>query len=265
MTVTTWSAIQLVPPPPPPHFTISINFTHPLLSYTRHTHHKHLYTLTHTNTHTCTHTLTCTQIHRHAQQIHKNVSNLVFYIQLTITHMHRLTHTHAHKHMHTPNYLCQWAFIGQITNTIQYRLLPAPTPILTPHTYLYHHLASHHWLPFDSHIQYKFSSLCNNCLHTSAHQIYKPACQLYLSSDTAILCLPPLSAHLLGHFLLLHNLSGAWPPSQANMKSYPPPPPHPVPIYIQGLRTHHTVPARTLLANIMALLMSLVKTAAPRP
>ena len=118
MTVTTWSAIQLVPPPPPPcppplhHF----HQLHPSLTfiYTSHT----SQTLIHTHSHKYTHMHTHTHMHTNTQtrtQIHKNVSNLVFYIQLTITHMHRLTHTHAHKHMHTPNYLCQWAFIGQIT------------------------------------------------------------------------------------------------------------------------------------------------------
>ena len=76
-----------------------------------------------------------------------------------------------------PNYLCQWVFIGQITMAlviVKMATTLRPTPTLTPHTYLYHHLASHHWLPFDSHRQYKFSSLCNSCLHTSAPS-YFPA------------------------------------------------------------------------------------------
>ena len=54
------------------------------------------------------------------------------------------------------------------------------------------HLASLHWLPIDSRIQYRLSSLCYNCLNSTAPdyftellRIYKPASQLRSSSDTS--------------------------------------------------------------------------------
>ena len=55
------------------------------------------------------------------------------------------------------------------------------------------HLASLHWLHIDSQIQYKLSSLCYNCLNSTAPdyltelKIYKPTHQLRSSSDTSIL------------------------------------------------------------------------------
>ena len=53
------------------------------------------------------------------------------------------------------------------------------------------HRASLHWLPIDSRIQYKLSSLCYNCL-------YKPIHQLRSSSDTSTLCIPTVGTHSLG-------------------------------------------------------------------
>ena len=67
------------------------------------------------------------------------------------------------------------------------------------------HLACLHWLPFDSLIQYKLSSLCYNCLNSTAPdyltellRIYKPTRQLCSSSDTSILCIPTVRKHSLG-------------------------------------------------------------------
>ncbi|WP_419650303.1 reverse transcriptase domain-containing protein, partial [Thiolapillus sp.] len=67
------------------------------------------------------------------------------------------------------------------------------------------HLASLHWLPIDSRIQYKLSSLCYNCLNSTAPdyltellRIYKPTRQLRSSSDTSILCIPTVRTHSLG-------------------------------------------------------------------
>ena len=118
-------------------------------------------------------------------------------------------------------------------NTIQYHLIPASTPILTyiPVSPPCLSPLAAIWFTHTGQILFTLQQLpphqCSQLL-LQLLKIYKPACQLYPSSDTAILCLPPVSAHVLGHFLLLHNLSGALPPSQANMKSYPPPP-HPTP------------------------------------
>ena len=81
------------------------------------------------------------------------------------------------------------------------------------------HLACLHWLPFDSLIQYKLSSLWSNCLNSTAPddltqllRMYKPTCQLWLSSDTSILCIPTiLFAHtrlVNGHFPMLHRPAG---------------------------------------------------------
>ena len=67
------------------------------------------------------------------------------------------------------------------------------------------HLASLHWLPIGSRIQYKLSSLCYNCLNstdpdylTELLRIYKPTRQLRSSSDTSILCIPTACTHSLG-------------------------------------------------------------------
>ena len=67
------------------------------------------------------------------------------------------------------------------------------------------HLASLHLLPIDSRIQYKLSSLCYNCLNSTAPgylaellRIYKPTRQLPSSSDTSILCILTVRTHSLG-------------------------------------------------------------------
>ena len=67
------------------------------------------------------------------------------------------------------------------------------------------HLASLHWLAIDSRIQYKLSSLCYNCLSSTASgyliellRIYKLTCQLRSSCDASILCLPSVRTHWLG-------------------------------------------------------------------
>ena len=67
------------------------------------------------------------------------------------------------------------------------------------------HLAFLHWLPIDSRIQYELSSLCYNCLNSTAPdyltellRIYEPTRQLRSSSDTSILCIPTVCTHSLG-------------------------------------------------------------------
>ena len=67
------------------------------------------------------------------------------------------------------------------------------------------HLASLHWLPIDSWIQHKLSSLCYNCPNSTAPnyltellRVYKPTLQLRSSSDTSILCIPTVHTHSLG-------------------------------------------------------------------
>ena len=64
------------------------------------------------------------------------------------------------------------------------------------------HLASLHWLPIDSRIQYRLSSLCYNCLNSTAPdyftellRIYKPASQHRSSSDTSVFCIPTVRTH----------------------------------------------------------------------
>ena len=68
--------------------------------------------------------------------------------------------------------------------------------------YISPHLASLFWLPIDSRIQYKLSSLC--CLNSTAPdyltelpRMYKPTRQLHSSFDTSILCIPTVRTHLL--------------------------------------------------------------------
>ena len=65
-----------------------------------------------------------------------------------------------------------------------------------------HHLASLHWLPIDSRIQYKLFSLCYNCLNSTAPdyltellRICKPTHQLRSFSDTSIFSIPTVHTH----------------------------------------------------------------------
>ena len=73
------------------------------------------------------------------------------------------------------------------------------------------HLASLHWLPIDSRIQYKLSSLCYNCLNSTAPgylaellRIFMPTRQLRSSSDTSILCIPTVRTHLVLSYACTH-------------------------------------------------------------
>ena len=68
-------------------------------------------------------------------------------------------------------------------------------------------VASLNWLPIDSCIQCKFTSLCCNCLNDNATalgyltellKVYKPTQQLGSSSDTSILYLFSVHMHSLG-------------------------------------------------------------------
>ena len=79
------------------------------------------------------------------------------------------------------------------------------------------HLASLHWLPIASRIQYKLSSLCYNCLNSTAPdyftellRIYKPTCQLCSSSDTSILCIPTVRTHSLGQRSFSYAAPTVW-------------------------------------------------------
>ena len=95
-----------------------------------------------------------------------------------------------------------------------------------------HHLASLHWLPIDSRIQYKLSYVCYNCLNSAAPdyltellRIYKPTRQL-CSSSVLPFFLFPLYAHtrlVKGHFLMLRRQSG----TLSLTTSGHPTPPHP--------------------------------------
>ena len=79
------------------------------------------------------------------------------------------------------------------------------------------HLPSLHWLPIDSRIQYKPSSLCYNCLSSTAPdfltellRIYKPIRQLRSSFDTSILCIPTVRTHSLGQRSFSYAASTVW-------------------------------------------------------
>ena len=78
-------------------------------------------------------------------------------------------------------------------------------------------LASLHWLPIDSRIQYKLTSLCYNCLKPTAPacltdlmKVYKPTRQLRSSSDTCILCLPSVCTHSLGQRSFSYAAPSIW-------------------------------------------------------
>ena len=79
------------------------------------------------------------------------------------------------------------------------------------------HLASLHWLPIDSRIQYKLSSLCYNHLYSTAPdnltklmRIYKQTRQLRSSSDTFILCVPTVHTHSLGQRSFAYAAPAVW-------------------------------------------------------
>ena len=87
-------------------------------------------------------------------------------------------------------------------------------------SYIFPHLASLHWLPIDSRIQYKLSSLCYNCLNLTASDYLTVLLRIYKSTSqpanfTHLLILPfsifPLYAHtrlVKGLFLMLRRQSG---------------------------------------------------------
>ena len=90
-------------------------------------------------------------------------------------------------------------------------------PRVSKTDHIFPHLASLHWLPMDSRIQYKLSSLCYNCLNSTAPdyltellRIYKPTRQLRSSSDTAILCIPSVRTHLLGQRSFSYAAPAVW-------------------------------------------------------
>ena len=83
--------------------------------------------------------------------------------------------------------------------------------------HIFPHLASFHWLPIDSRIQYKLSALCYNCLNSTAPdyltellRICKPTRQLRSSSDTSILCIPTVRTHSLGQRSFSYAAPTVW-------------------------------------------------------
>ena len=79
------------------------------------------------------------------------------------------------------------------------------------------HFASLHWLPIESRLQYKLSSLCYNCLNSTAPyhltellRIYKPTRQLRSSSGTSILCIPTIRIHSLGQRSFSYAAPAVW-------------------------------------------------------
>ena len=79
------------------------------------------------------------------------------------------------------------------------------------------HLASLRWLPIDSRIQYKLSSLCYDCLNSTAPdyltellRIHKPTRQPRSSSDTSILCIPTVRTHSLGQRSFSYAAPAVW-------------------------------------------------------
>ena len=79
------------------------------------------------------------------------------------------------------------------------------------------YLASLHWLPIDSRVQYKLSSFCYNYLNSTAPyyltellKIYKPTHQLHSSSDTSILCIPTVRTHSLGQRSFSYAAPTVW-------------------------------------------------------
>ena len=89
------------------------------------------------------------------------------------------------------------------------------------------HLASLHWLPIDSRIQYKLSFLCYNCLNSTAPDYLNELLRIF-NAHLPILPLSvfPLYAHtrlVKGHFLTLRRQSG----TLSLTKSGHPTPSHP--------------------------------------
>ena len=83
--------------------------------------------------------------------------------------------------------------------------------------HIFPHLASLHWLPIDSRMQYKLYSLCYNCLNSTAPdyltellRIHKPTRQLRSSSDTSILCVPTVRTHSLGQRSFSYAAPTVW-------------------------------------------------------
>ena len=98
--------------------------------------------------------------------------------------------------------------IEKVQNNAACHVLSVPN-----NDHIFPHLASLHWLPIDSRIQYKLAFLCPNFLNstdvclTELLTVYKPARQLRSSSASSILC-----AHALAwtkiFFLCYNRLSG---------------------------------------------------------
>ena len=77
------------------------------------------------------------------------------------------------------------------------------------------HLASLHWLLIDSRIQYKLSSLCHNCLNSTAPDYLNELLRIYRptrrpSSDTSILCSPTVRTHSLGQRSFSYAAPAVW-------------------------------------------------------
>ena len=99
----------------------------------------------------------------------------------------------------------------QKTNTARLVLRVSKTDHISPH------LASLHWLPIDSWIQYRLSLLCYYYLNSTAPdhltellRIYEPTRQLRSSSDTSILCIPTVRTHSLGQWSFSYAAPAVW-------------------------------------------------------
>ena len=102
------------------------------------------------------------------------------------------------------------------------------------------HLASLHWLPISSRIQYKILSICYNCLNATAPDyltdlltVYNPAHQLHPSSDTSILSFPAVRTKSFGQRSFSHSAPSVWNTLPLELRSC-----NSVPSFKSNLKTH---------------------------
>ena len=88
------------------------------------------------------------------------------------------------------------------------------------------YLASLHWLPTNSRIQYKLVSLCYNCLNLAAPiystgllKVYKPTRWLRSFFDTSILCLPSVCTPSVGRRSFSCAALSVWNSLPCNVRS----------------------------------------------
>ena len=85
-------------------------------------------------------------------------------------------------------------------------------------------LASLHWLPTDSQIQYKVMSLYYNCINSTVYltellKVYKPTNHKRSSSDNSFLCLPSVCIQLLGQRSFSYAAPSVWNSLPCKVKS----------------------------------------------